>query len=80
MNYNFVHRNMKSRRADFVLLGPLMYYHEGRATLVGVTSTGDGCGKDRFPGIFARVTSVMDWINEELALNCSDFDETSAEN
>ena len=62
-----------------MLIGPLIYYNEGRATVVGVVSTGNGCGYDRFPGIFGRVTAVLDWINEELALGCSDFEESSSE-
>ena len=57
------------------VLGPLIYYNEGRATVVGVVSTGDGCGKDKFPGIFGRVTSVLDWINDELNKTCSDFED-----
>ena len=50
-----------------------MYYNEGRATLVGVVSFGIGCGDENWPGIFGRVTHVMDWINEELNITCSDF-------
>jgi len=55
--------------------GPLIYYNEGRATVVGVVSTGSGCGKDKLPGIFGRVTSVLDWINDELNKTCIDFED-----
>jgi len=55
--------------------GPLIYYNEGRATVVGVVSTGSGCGKDKFPGIFGRVTSVLDWINDEMNKTCIDFED-----
>jgi len=55
--------------------GPLMYYNEGRATVVGVVSTGSGCGDDKYPGIFGRVTSVLDWINDELNKTCIDFED-----
>jgi len=55
--------------------GPLMYYNEGRATVVGVVSTGRGCGYDNYPGIFGRVTSVLDWINDELNKTCIDFED-----
>jgi len=54
--------------------GPLIYYNEGRATVVGVVSTGHDCGKDKFPGIFGRVTSVLDWINDEMNKTCIDFE------
>ena len=52
-----------------------MYYNEGRATVVGVVSTGRGCGYDNYPGIFGRVTSVLDWINDELNKTCIDFED-----
>jgi len=55
--------------------GPLMYDNEGRATVVGVVSTGVGCGEDKYPGIFGRVTSVLDWINDELNKTCIDFED-----
>ena len=57
-----------------IFLGPLIYYNEDRATVVGVVSTGKGCGKDKFPGIFGRVTSVLDWINDEMNKTCIDFE------
>ena len=42
--------------------GPLIYDDNGKATLVGVVSYGDGCGKPGVPGVYARITSVKKWI------------------
>ena len=33
---------------------------------VGVTSFGVGCGDDGYPGVFARVSDQIDWINDVL--------------
>ena len=38
--------------------GPLV----ARNKLVGVVSWGIGCAEDGFPGVYARVSSVRDWI------------------
>ena len=35
------------------------------ATLIGITSWGAACGYAEYPDVFARVTHVLDWINEE---------------
>ena len=42
--------------------GPLLVEKNGRYVLAGVTSWGFGCGKEGFPGVYARTTSQMDWI------------------
>ena len=40
--------------------------------MVGVVSRGYGCGDVDYPGIYARVTEVLPWIEEELAKTCGD--------
>ena len=42
--------------------GPLTYDDNGRSTLVGVVSFGIGCAQKDFPGVYSRVSSVLEWI------------------
>ncbi|XP_049876408.1 trypsin-1-like [Pectinophora gossypiella] len=54
--------------------GPLIVRGDkGRATLIGVVSTGSGCARARMPGIYTRVSRYIDWItdsvNEDKARN-----------
>ena len=50
--------------------GPLTYTAGGVTTVVGVVSHGRGCALPNFPGVYARVTEYIPWINEQLALTC----------
>ena len=45
--------------------GPLIL-NDARATLVGVVSFGIGCAEAEFPGVYARVPSVLKWINDTM--------------
>jgi Trypsin len=47
--------------------GPLIDKETG--TVVGVTSWGVRCGDSRFPGVYAQVNVVADWIDEEVCKN-----------
>ena len=54
----------------YLFKGPLTYYDDGQAILVGVVSRGYGCAVVDYPGIYARVTYVLPWIEDELAKTC----------
>jgi len=47
--------------------GPLVVKEDGRWTVVGVVSYGLGCARSGYPGVYARVTNYLDWINENIA-------------
>jgi trypsin len=46
--------------------GPLFAYENQVFTLVGVVSYGEECAKPGFPGVYARITSVLDFIKENM--------------
>lgn len=47
--------------------GPLVCKSSGKWTIYGATSWGNGCAGQNFPGIWARVHHVMDWIDDVMA-------------
>lgn len=46
--------------------GPMMASVHGSWYLIGVVGFGPPCGKTLLPGVYARVTSYMDWIEDNL--------------
>ena len=48
--------------------GPLVTQVDGRWTLIGVVSYGNNCSEPSYPGVYARVTSVLDWILQETQI------------
>uniref|UniRef100_A0A8B9RB90 trypsin n=1 Tax=Astyanax mexicanus TaxID=7994 RepID=A0A8B9RB90_ASTMX len=46
--------------------GPLVCKQNSTSYIYGVVSWGDACGKKNKPGIYARVTHFLDWINENM--------------
>jgi len=42
--------------------GPMVVEENGRYAVVGVVSWGYGCALAQYPGVYARVTSKLDWI------------------
>ena len=46
--------------------GPLMILENHRYQLLGIVSFGRGCADPQFPGVYARVSELMDWILSHL--------------
>jgi transmembrane serine protease 3 len=46
--------------------GPLTYKTKNGFILQGVVSFGEGCAREDRPGIYARVSNYIDWINETV--------------
>jgi len=51
--------------------GPMVYYDSAdhRWLLVGVVSTGYGCARPGFPGIYTLVSAFVPWIEDTIAAN-----------
>lgn len=51
--------------------GPMVYYDRRDQSwlLVGVVSTGYGCARPGFPGIYTRVSDFVPWIEDAIAKN-----------
>ena len=48
--------------------GPYICNITNKAVLVGVISWSNGCADPKFPGVYARVTHVLDWINDNMVI------------
>ncbi|XP_073712438.1 plasminogen-like [Misgurnus anguillicaudatus] len=49
--------------------GPLVCYAQNKFVLQGVTSWGIGCAKEKKPGVYARVSKFVDWIEQSMKEN-----------
>ena len=46
--------------------GPFVCRDNGKAVLTGVVSFGQGCAEADYPGVYARVTAVLDWVKSNM--------------
>jgi len=46
--------------------GPFVCDDNGNAVIAGVVSWGIGCAHPNYPGVYARVTSVLSWIQSNM--------------
>ena len=44
--------------------GPLV---DANGYVVGLVSWGYGCAAPNYPGVYARMTSVLDWVNATIS-------------
>ena len=61
--------------------GPLTFHNisSGKTSLVGIVSWGYGCALPNSYGVYARVSSVMDWIlqyADEYTQTCNNISES----
>ena len=46
--------------------GPLICPIDGKATLMGVVSRGQGCAYEGYPGIYSNVHFALEWITNTI--------------
>ncbi len=47
--------------------GPLIIKTEEKVLLAGIVSWGMGCGEPNYPGVYAKVNAVTEWIKQTMA-------------
>ena len=49
--------------------GPFVCNDNGKAVIAGIVSFGYGCAFPNNPGVYARVTKILDWIENNMVTN-----------
>ena len=57
--------------------GPLWFENNGEKQLVGIVSSGRGCARPYYPGLYSRVSLYIDWIEEVMNRKESEEIETN---
>ena len=48
--------------------GPYVCNNNGNAVIAGVVSWGIGCAHPNYPGVYARVTKVLNWVKNNMVI------------
>lgn len=64
-------KNIRKPRINFIEFsgdsgGPLVCEDGDQPVLYGVVSWGRGCAAENYPGLYAKVSSFVDWIVEKM--------------
>ena len=71
MNYLIITRLFSYEHdSNISHIGPLTYTSGGQTYIVGVVSWGLGCARRNKPGVYARVTKALRWINGRIKETC----------
>jgi len=57
--------------------GPLVCNHNGKAVATGVVSWGEGCAFPGYPGVYGRITKVLDWVKSNMGCGTTSTTTTS---
>ena len=49
--------------------GPFVCNVNNKAVIAGIVSWGKGCAEAKYPGVYARVTKILDWIKDNMVAN-----------
>ena len=49
--------------------GPFVCNVNSKAVIAGIVSWGAGCASPEYPGVYARVTKILDWIKDNMVTN-----------
>ena len=60
--------------------GPLFVMEGGDTTQIGVVSWGYGCAEARQPGVYAKVSNYINWINTNIAASTATIPEVEIAN